>query len=134
MPSPIKIRSFIKPCYAERHNPIEVVILIGFLESDITFNFMTSTVNCTDEFSSKCSAVTHIDGTARPHVIRKDSDPCMWDVVSQWFKKTGEYALINTSFNTHEEPIICTVDDALEILLNGTIDVLYVESQRVSLR
>ncbi len=107
---------------------------IGFLESDITFNFMTSTVNCTDEFSSKCSAVTHIDGTARPHVIRKDSDPFMWDVVSQWFEKTGEYALINTSFNTHEEPIICTVDDALKILLNGTIDVLYVESQRVSLK
>jgi carbamoyltransferase len=107
---------------------------IGFQESDITFNFMTSTVNCTDEFSSKCSAVTHIDGTARPHVISKDADPFMWAVISLWFEKTGEYALINTSFNTHEEPIISNVDDALESLLNGTIDVLYVESKRVSLR
>ena len=42
-------------------------------------------------------------------------------------------ALVNTSFNAHEEPIICNEKEAIDALINGMIDVLYIENNRVSL-
>ena len=37
---------------------------------------------------------------------------------------TGDFALINTSLNNHEEPIIDSLDDALKTLINNCVDVL----------
>jgi carbamoyltransferase len=36
--------------------------------------------------------------------------------------------LINTSFNMHEEPIVCTPDDAIRAFLEGRIDILSIGS------
>ena len=32
--------------------------------------------------------------------------------------------MINTSFNMHEEPIVCTPDDAIRAFLQGNLDYL----------
>jgi carbamoyltransferase len=32
--------------------------------------------------------------------------------------------VINTSFNMHEEPIVCTPDDAIRAFLQGNLDCL----------
>jgi carbamoyltransferase len=32
--------------------------------------------------------------------------------------------VINTSFNMHEEPIVCSPDDAIRAFLQGNLDVL----------
>jgi carbamoyltransferase len=37
---------------------------------------------------------------------------------------TGIPSLINTSFNMHEEPIVCTPDDAIRAFLQGNLDYL----------
>jgi carbamoyltransferase len=49
----------------------------------------------------------------------------------EWEAASGEPALINTSFNAHEEPIVCTEEDALGGLSSGMIDVLYTDALRV---
>ena len=38
--------------------------------------------------------------------------------------KTGCGVIINTSFNMHEEPIVCTPDDAIRAFLQGNLDYL----------
>jgi carbamoyltransferase len=106
----------------------------NFNTADRTLKFMTSTVNCTNEFAKKCPAVTHIDMTARPQVISKISDNLMWLILTKWVKKTGQLSLINTSFNRHEEPIICNEKEALNSLVDGMIDVLYTDNLRIVLR
>lgn len=100
---------------------------VGFDADDPTMPFMTSTIACTDEFRAACPAVCHVDGTARPQVISDSDDPFMHALITAWFERTGELALINTSFNMHEEPIIFTADRGREALLQGTIDLLVLD-------
>lgn len=101
-------------------------------DSDITLQYMTSTINCSEEFSQKCPAVTHIDQTARPQIVSKDNNLFMWELLEKWEKVSGELSLVNTSFNAHEEPIICTYQEALNALKNNRVDVVYIENYRVT--
>lgn len=93
---------------------------------DVTLDFMTSTVDCTDHFSNVCPAVVHVDKTARPQIVTEQSNPFIWNVLKIWENLSGELSLINTSFNVHEEPIICDVDEGLVSLDNDVIDQLWV--------
>lgn len=102
-----------------------------YSNKDISLNFMTSTIKCTKLFSKKCPAVTHIDNTARPQVIFKNTDFFLWKLLKEWENKSQEMSLVNTSFNSHGEPIICDEEDALKSLVSGIIDVLYLENVRI---
>ena len=88
---------------------------------DATLKFMTSTIDCSDKFKFKSPAVTHIDQTARPQIVSKISDPFMWKLLKNWEKISGEMSLVNTSFNAHEEPIICNENESINSLLKGMI-------------
>jgi len=92
-----------------------------------TAEFMTMTFNCKPMMKEKCPAVVHIDGTARPQLIRKEIHPFIYEVISLYKTKTGNPAIINTSFNMHEEPIICTPEDAIFGFLESGIDLLCIE-------
>ena len=105
--------------------------LLKFKSKDQTLKYMTSTINCTKEFQKKCPAVTHIDFTARPQVISKKENIFMWNLLKDWEKISGEFSLVNTSFNSHEEPIICNCEEALSALEKRIIDVLYIENIRI---
>ena len=98
-----------------------------FSESDITLKFMTSTMNANAFFVSRCPAVSHVDHTARPQIIDSKEDPFMHSLLCRWEELTGEIALINTSFNAHEEPIVCDVADALKGLEAGMVDTVVLE-------
>ena len=104
---------------------------INYRDNDPTFDFMTSTVNCSKEFERKCPAVTHVDRTARPQIIYKNTDPVFWEILLKWEKISGEMALVNTSFNAHEQPIICNEIESIEALKSEMIDVLYINNIRV---
>lgn len=73
--------------------------------------YMTVCYNTTQKFQEKCPAVVHVDGTARPQVI-DESSGLYYDIVKKYVERTSIPALINTSFNAHGEPIICTAEDA----------------------
>jgi len=76
-------------------------------------NFMTITFDCTDEMARSCPAVVHVDGTARPQTVRPDLDASTHRTLSLYRQRTGLASIINTSFNMHEEPIVCTPQDAI---------------------
>lgn len=89
-----------------------------------TAEFMTITFDCTDEMKRDCPAAVHIDGTARPQLIRREVNPGYYDIVKEYEKLSGISSLINTSFNMHEEPIVCSPHDAVRAFLDGHLDVL----------
>lgn len=68
--------------------------------------FMTMTFDCTDEFIKNYPAACHIDNTARPQIIRSEDDSFMWLLLKEYERRTSKKALINTSFNLHNWPII----------------------------
>lgn len=97
---------------------------VGWHKDDVASDFMTMTYDCYPGFRDKCPAVVHVDGTARPQIIRPQTDPFMHGLLDAWYRKTSEPALINTSFNRHEEPIVNDAYDALSCLTDGTVDLI----------
>ena len=89
-----------------------------------TAEFMTITFDCTDFMKESCPAAVHVDGTARPQLIRREKNPVYYDIVAEYHKLSGIPCLINTSFNMHEEPIVCTPQDAIRAFLDGRLDIL----------
>ena len=73
---------------------------------------------------STCVGVVHIDGTARPQVISRDDNPYYYGILEAFYELTGCGALVNTSFNAHEEPIVSTPEVALKSLMHDRIDFL----------
>tara|TARA_S200000501_G_scaffold350227_1_gene367038 strand:- start:5520 stop:7193 length:1674 start_codon:yes stop_codon:yes gene_type:complete len=105
---------------------------INYKEDDRTLEFMTSTIDCTDEFAKISPAVTHVDQTARPQIVSKEIEPFIWGLLKKWEKISGEFSLVNTSFNAHEEPIICTYQEALHALEKNRVDIVYIENYRIT--
>lgn len=93
-----------------------------------TAQFMTVTCNVREAWKERIPAVVHVDGTARPQVIERATNPLYYDVLERYERLTGIPALINTSFNVHEEPIINRPQDALKALEMGRVD--FVLTQR----
>ena len=87
--------------------------------------FMTVTVNCTPLMREACPAVVHVDGTARPQLVSAQSNPFVHGVLSHYQLLTEKPALVNTSFNIHEEPIVCSPIDALRGFFESGLNYLY---------
>lgn len=78
--------------------------------------------------ADKIPAVRHVDGTARIQTVNRDQHPLYYDLLSEFKKKTGIPVLINTSFNTRGEPIVCTPRDAIECFWTSPFDALVINS------
>jgi carbamoyltransferase len=90
--------------------------------------FMTITFNCTDWMKEHCQGVVHIDNTARPQLVIQDENPSYYKIIDEYRKLTGLPTVVNTSFNIHEEPIVCTPSDAIRAFNMGNLDYLAIGS------
>ncbi|WP_457751453.1 carbamoyltransferase family protein [Thermococcus sp.] len=95
--------------------------------------FMTMSYTATEEFRELAPAVVHIDGTTRPQAVRREINPVYYEVIRAFERKTGLGAVLNTSFNMHGEPIVCSPEDALRTFRKAKLDVLVVEGFAVGL-
>ena len=92
--------------------------------AEFAAEFMTITFDCTEQMKTECPAAVHVDGTARPQLIRREVNPGYYDILKEYEQMSGISSLINTSFNMHEEPIVCTPFDAVRAFLQGNLDFL----------
>jgi carbamoyltransferase len=95
---------------------------LGVAGAEHTAEFMTMTFDCTPFMRANCPAAVHVDGTARPQLIRREVNPGYYDILHEYEKLSGLPSLINTSFNMHEEPIVCSPHDAVRAFLLGNLD------------
>jgi carbamoyltransferase len=84
--------------------------------------YMTITLGCTPWMKEHCPAVVHVDGTARPQIVDPQANQSFFRIVSEYHALSGIPAVVNTSFNMHEEPIVCTPEDALRAYQLGHLD------------
>ncbi len=91
---------------------------------DYAAQFMTLTFDCTDTMKRDCPAAVHVDGTARPQLVTPSGSPGFHRILTEYYKLSGIPSVINTSFNMHEEPIVCSPDDAIRAFLQGNLDYL----------
>ncbi len=110
--APATLREYADQCYE------------GLEGARCPAKFMTITFNCTEWMKKHCPAVVHVDGTARPQLIDRDSNPSYYRIVDEYRQLTGLPSVINTSFNMHEEPIVCSPSDAIRAFEDGRLDYL----------
>jgi carbamoyltransferase len=83
--------------------------------------FMTSTLKVKKNMMKEAPASVHVDETARPQLIEKKLYSDLYEILIEYKKLTGKSSLINTSFNMHEEPIVCTTDDAMRAFISSNL-------------
>ena len=59
-------------------------------------------------------SVTHVDGTARVQVVKKDCKSIIRPILEEWYDRTGCPMLLNTSLNIKGKPIVNDWNDACE--------------------
>jgi carbamoyltransferase len=96
----------------------------GLAGAEHAAEFMTITFDCTPWMRTHCPAAVHVDGTARPQLLRRETNPGYHDILTAYERLSGIPCLINTSFNMHEEPIVCTPRDAVRAYRQGRLDTL----------
>jgi len=67
-------------------------------------------------------AVIHVDGSLRPQVVEPAALPQFARLLSEFGRLTGVAALLNTSFNGEDEPIVCSPADALKMFFSTPLD------------
>ncbi len=86
--------------------------------------FMTVTFDVKREWHARVPAVVHVDGTARPQLVRQDRNPRYWRLIERYRQLSGIPLVLNTSFNVHEEPIVCQPAEAIRALADDRVDCL----------
>lgn len=86
--------------------------------------FMTITCNVKPAWRERIPAVVHVDGTARPQTVSRAANPLYWSLIEAYRERSGIPLVLNTSFNVHEEPIVCFPENAVQALSEDRIDCL----------
>ncbi len=90
--------------------------------------FMITSFTCPPARRTRVPAAVHADHTLRPQTVRREDNPRYWELIKAFGDLTGEYLVINTSFNIMGEPIInhpreairCFYDNGLDHLIMGS--------------
>jgi carbamoyltransferase len=111
---------FAPSCLAEH----AAEVFAGVDKARHAAEFMTVTFDVHEQWRGRVPAVVHVDGTARPQLVRRDRNPLYWELIERYRALSGIPLLLNTSFNVHEEPIVCAPAEALAAYADGRIDCL----------
>lgn len=96
-----------------------------------TARFMNIAFQATPWFKQIAPAVVHLDGSVRPQLL-DETNASLCEIVEVVYRQTGIPCVLNTSFNLHGEPTICTPDDALRTFIDSAIDYLAIGNFLVS--
>jgi carbamoyltransferase len=112
----------------EDFRPVAPVVLeeeaAGWFTGAGVSPFMLFVHDVAPDKAARIPAVRHVDGSARIQTIRRAQNPLYYDLLRAFQRRTGVPVLVNTSFNTRSEPIVCTPRDAVECFWTSPIDVL----------
>jgi len=96
-------------------------------KSKYSAEFMTICYDTKDEWIEKIpSVIQKTDKTSRPQIVTKNSNSQLYDLLKSYSKISQIPVLLNTSFNSHNEPIIDNPKQAFDSLNKGIIDELVI--------
>ena len=86
--------------------------------------FMTMAYAVASEYRCRMAGVTSIDGTCRPQVVADDAAGEFAELLRQARRLWDVGAVLNTSFNIHGEPLVCSPGEAIDVFLRSGADLL----------
>ena len=89
--------------------------------------FMEKVYEIKENKYDEIPAVTHVDGTGRLQSVDSKVSPKYYNLINEFYKRTGTPILLNTSFNENE-PIVNKPEEALDCFLRTEMDMLVMEN------
>jgi len=86
---------------------------------------MMYAVKCKEGISEKIPSVIHVDGTCRIQTVTKKQNEHYYNLISAFEKLSEVPILFNTSFNLGGDPLVETLEDAIDTLERSDIEYLY---------
>jgi carbamoyltransferase len=80
-----------------------------------------------EEWREKLVSITHVDGTARVQTVTEEQNPWLYNLLTEFEKKSGIGVLLNTSFNVNGKPILSRYSDAFKVYDKTEMDCLLLE-------
>jgi carbamoyltransferase len=85
---------------------------------------MTMAYEVSRDHRERLAGVISVDGTCRPQFV-PDSDATEYaDLLREARQRWGVGAVLNTSFNIHGEPLVCSPAEAIDVFLRSGADAL----------
>lgn len=97
-----------------------------FLKSNIYSPFMNMTLPLSEKGMEELKATQHINRTTRPQTLLRKTNPRYYDLIKAFEKETGTPALLNTSFNIKDEPIVTSPQEAIIDFYRTGMEVLVI--------
>jgi len=86
---------------------------------------MMYAVNCQPGVEEKIPSIIHEDHTCRIQTVNPEQNKHYYDLIKAFKDETGIPILFNTSFNLGGDPLVETLDDAIDTLMRSDIEYLY---------
>ena len=109
--APVVIDTYWDKYLVDKNNLFSPFMTVGFRTKQLAQVDMPAAIHAADK-------------TTRPQMLVRKANPAYYDIVSEFEKKTGVGALLNTSFNLHGYPIVRSAEDAVDVFLNSDLDAL----------
>lgn len=93
--------------------------------------FMIMAFKTLENRKKEIPAVVHIDGTARPQTVVKETNPRYFKLIKELEKINGHPLVLNTSFN-EKEPIVLSPENAINTFIKTGLDYLAIGDFLVS--
>jgi len=119
----VKHREWFRPfaCSIKKEHVHEWFDLQGREETP----HMMYAVKCHDGVEEKIPSVIHVDNTCRIQTVTEEQNEHYYKLINAFHKITDVPILFNTSFNLGGEPLVETINDALETLGKSEIEYMY---------
>ena len=73
----------------------------------------------------KVPSVIHVDGTSRIQTVTEKQNYHFYNLIHEFHKKTNVPMLLNTSFNLAGEPLVETIQDAVNVMHRSDLKYVY---------
>jgi carbamoyltransferase len=85
---------------------------------------MTMAFEVSPCYRSRLAGVISVDGTCRPQLVPDNEPGEFADLLRELRARWGIGAVLNTSFNIHGEPVVCSPAEAIDVFLRSGADAL----------
>lgn len=86
--------------------------------------FMTMAFELAPQYRERLAGVASVDGTCRPHFVADDDAGVYAELLRQARQRWDLGVVLNTSFNIHGEPLVCSPAEAVDVFQRSGADAL----------
>lgn len=84
-----------------------------YLKNPCESPYMIMAFDVVPEVKNEIAATVHVDNTVRAQTVTMEQNHLYYDLIGKYGKLSGTPVILNTSFNRHGLPIVCSPEDAI---------------------